>query len=285
MISPTISFIIHIFINSIKAYGPAARLVEYLIPYARMSSKAVQGKNFNSKHLKKGDPLPPYNGVLRLYNMRYCPWAQRTVLILNAKQVPYEVVNINLIEKPEWLVTKSPFTKVPSIEIEENIVVYESAVTADYLEDVYTDRPLLPKDPLKRAQDKLVLEHFSKLTGIFYRVLKCPDTLDDESKADFYGVLEYIQNLLVKRNTNFIYSDDQPGYADYLIWPWFERLPVLIKFSKGALEIPKDKFERLLTYIENMKKDPAVSQYLLDESTHVKFINNYISGSPQYDDL
>lgn len=44
--------------------------------------------------------------------MRFCPYAQRTVLILNAKKVPYEVVNINLTEKPEWLTSKSPFGNV-----------------------------------------------------------------------------------------------------------------------------------------------------------------------------
>lgn len=55
-----------------------------------------------------GDPLPPYNGKLRVYNMRYCPFAQRTILALNAKQIDYEVVNIDLIQKPEWLPRKSP---------------------------------------------------------------------------------------------------------------------------------------------------------------------------------
>lgn len=58
-----------------------------------------------------GDPLPPYNGKLRIYNMRYCPYAQRTVLVLNAKKIDYEVVNIDLVDKPEWLTSKSLFGK------------------------------------------------------------------------------------------------------------------------------------------------------------------------------
>ena len=40
---------------------------------------------------------------LILYNVsRFCPYAQRTILTLLAKQVPFEVVNINLKNKPEW---------------------------------------------------------------------------------------------------------------------------------------------------------------------------------------
>ena len=33
---------------------------------------------------------------------RFCPYAQRTILTLLAKQIPFDVVNINLKSKPEW---------------------------------------------------------------------------------------------------------------------------------------------------------------------------------------
>lgn len=47
--------------------------------------------------------------------MRYCPYAQRTILALNAKQIDYEVVNIDLKEKPEWLTRKSAFGKIEKV--------------------------------------------------------------------------------------------------------------------------------------------------------------------------
>lgn len=43
--------------------------------------------------------------------MRFCPYAQRAILALNAKQVDYEVVNIDLSNKPEWFFSKSGFGK------------------------------------------------------------------------------------------------------------------------------------------------------------------------------
>lgn len=60
-----------------------------------------------------GDPQPPYNGKLRIYNMRFCPYAQRTILALNAKEIDYEIVNVNLMNKPDWIFDKSPFGKKP----------------------------------------------------------------------------------------------------------------------------------------------------------------------------
>ena len=39
--------------------------------------------------------------------VRFCPYAQRTILTLLAKQVPFEVVNINLKNKPEWFLQQT----------------------------------------------------------------------------------------------------------------------------------------------------------------------------------
>lgn len=55
-----------------------------------------------------GDALPDYNGKLRLFAMRFCPYAHRSVLVLNAKNVPYDLVFVNLDSKPDWLYNFSP---------------------------------------------------------------------------------------------------------------------------------------------------------------------------------
>lgn len=45
---------------------------------------------------------------LRLYSMEYCPYAQRARLVLLAKNVPHDIVNINLTNKPEWITEVHP---------------------------------------------------------------------------------------------------------------------------------------------------------------------------------
>lgn len=60
-----------------------------------------------------GDPKPPYNGKLRLYSMRYCPFAHRAALTLLAKQLDFEVINCKIFKpKPEWLNEINPFGKI-----------------------------------------------------------------------------------------------------------------------------------------------------------------------------
>jgi glutathione S-transferase len=40
--------------------------------------------------------------------IRFCPYAQRTVLVLNAKQVNYNIINSALMDKPAWLLELNP---------------------------------------------------------------------------------------------------------------------------------------------------------------------------------
>lgn len=81
-----------------------------------------------------GDELKPSSVPLRLYVMRFCPWCERVLLYLsrkNARQeflyllnerwvhVVYfsvEVVNVDLVDKPTFLLLKHPEGKVPVLE-------------------------------------------------------------------------------------------------------------------------------------------------------------------------
>ncbi|XP_050351610.1 pyrimidodiazepine synthase-like [Nymphalis io] len=282
MIMSTLSFAMHILVSSYKVLAPVGQLLEYVLPYRNMAAKAITGSiNFNTKHLKKGDPLPPYNGKLRIYNMRYCPYAQRTILALNAKQIDYEVVNINLVEKPEWLIRKSALGKVPSIEIKEDVCIYESLITVEYLDEVYPQRPLLPKDPVKKAFDKITVETTGAIQTIFFKAVTAPDTITDETVKAYHRALKFIEDQLKSRDTTFL-GGAEPGYADYMIWPWFERVQGY-KNGDHRIKIDPLKYPLLMQYIDNMLKDPAVSQYLIPNDIMEKFVNGYKLGCPNYE--
>ena len=80
--------------------------------------------------------LPPVNQqAVTLVNMRFCPYAQRTALCLNAKNIQYDVINSQLRNKPSWLWELNPIGKVPVL-IHDGNTIYESLVTCEYVEVV-----------------------------------------------------------------------------------------------------------------------------------------------------
>ncbi|KAJ8937131.1 hypothetical protein NQ318_019393, partial [Aromia moschata] len=74
----------------------------------------------------------------------------------------YDIVNINLSSKPDWLYDKSPYGKVPALELETGDVLYESLIIVDYLDERYHQHQLHAKDPLQKAKDRLLIEQFNR---------------------------------------------------------------------------------------------------------------------------
>lgn len=163
--------------------------------------------------------------------MRFCPFAHRVHLVLNAKQIPYHVTFINLTEKPEWYPTVNPNGKVPALHLvnEPNKpFLVESMIIAEYLDEKYPDVKLYPTDPLIKAETKLWMERFSPIPGTFYRLVYNvnSDEENDSLLSTFYEEVAVWETEYAKRKTDY-FGGSSPGILDYAIWPWFERFGIL----------------------------------------------------------
>ncbi|VTJ92161.1 Hypothetical predicted protein, partial [Marmota monax] len=118
----------------------------------------------SARSLAKGSapPGPVPEGLIRVYSMRFCPFAQRTLLVLKAKGIEHEIININLRNKPEWYFKKNPLGLVPVLENSQGQLISESTITCEYLDEAYPGKKLLPDDPYEKACQKMVFELFSK---------------------------------------------------------------------------------------------------------------------------
>jgi len=219
---------------------------------------------------------------MRLYSMKYCPYAQRTRLILAVKKIPNEVININLKSKPDWYLERNPLGKVPCLEFDGKLV-YESLITADYLDEVYQDSGLMnSEDPFQKSQDRIMIELFNKVTSSFYKVLHQRESDVEESWKQLVDGLQIFEKEIGKRDSAF-FAGKKPGMLDYMIWPWMERLPAFPIFTKGVVKNPCEEFPKLTQWIVKMEKDEAVQESFLPPEVHAKFVESFFSGNPDYD--
>ena len=77
--------------------------------------------------------------------------------------VSCEIVNINLKDKPEWFWLKNPEGTVPVLESDGKLIS-ESAICAEYLDEVYGKCLLISTDPYKKAHQKVLLQRFDKVS-------------------------------------------------------------------------------------------------------------------------
>ncbi len=80
---------------------------------------------------------------LTLISHKLCPYVQRAVIALNEKGVPFERVDIDLANKPDWFLKLSPLGKVPVLVVRSDdgeVALFESNVICEYIEDTQGGR-------------------------------------------------------------------------------------------------------------------------------------------------
>jgi len=98
---------------------------------------------------------------LKLVSHMLCPYVQRAVISSKEKDVPFERIDIDLANKPDWFIALSPLGKTPVLVVDGQ-PVFESAAILEYLEETQPN-PLHPSEPLKRAQHRSWIEFGSAI--------------------------------------------------------------------------------------------------------------------------
>lgn len=233
--------------------------------------------------LTKGSPKPPAAspGTLRLYGMRYCPFVQRVWLVLTAKKLPFEMVNIHLLEKPEWYSEVSATGKVPCMEFDGKFLT-ESLVISDYLDDAYPENRLNPSDPYERARNRILLEQYSPLTSTVMPAYI--GTLEDPGKwwEQYQKHVEFLERELVSRGAVPFFGGNKPGMLDYMAWPWLERLDSYVS-SYSLKPFDSGRMPKLAAWMGRMAEDSVVKAIAFPMALHIQFLDLYRAGKVNYD--
>ena len=94
--------------------------------------------------------------VLTLYSARDCVHCHRVRMTLAAKGVTYDHVLVDLDNPPEDLLDLNPYNSVPTL-VDRDLVLYDTSVICEYLDERYPHPPLMPVDPLSRARLRLAM--------------------------------------------------------------------------------------------------------------------------------
>jgi len=110
---------------------------------------------------------------LRLVSHKLCPYVQRAVISLTEKGVPFERIDVDLANKPDWFRKISPLGKTPVLLVSET-AIFESAVILEYLEETQLN-PMHPADPLTRAEHRAFIEFGSAILNDIWGLYSAPD--------------------------------------------------------------------------------------------------------------
>ncbi len=97
--------------------------------------------------------------MLTLYHLWLDPASRKVRILLGEKSRPFEMRVEKIWERRESFLRLNPAGEVPVLQ-DDDVVLADGWVIAEYLEEVYPDPPLLPKDPVERAETRRLAQWF-----------------------------------------------------------------------------------------------------------------------------
>ena len=163
---------------------------------------------------------------IKIYSSARCPYAQRTRMLMIEKEIPFELTEVDLRNKPDWFLAVSPYGKVPVI-VDDGQTIYESAIINEYLDEKYKSIPMMPEEPVERAKARIWMDYCTNKYLTLSRKLLVDhgnEELQTENKKKMKESLIYIEKECFEKNANGpFWLGNNISLVDLHYAPFFER--------------------------------------------------------------
>ena len=193
--------------------------------------------------------------MMVLYSGTTCPFSQRCRFVLFEKGMDFEIRDIDLYNKPEDIAVMNPYGQVP-ILVERDLVLYESNIINEYIDERFPHPQLMPADPVMRARTRLFLYNFEK--ELFSHVSVLESRVNPDSKAQDQarqGIRDRLSQLAPMLLKNKFMLGDEFSMLDVAV------APLLWRLDHYGIELPKSAAP-LQKYAERIFSRPAYIEAL-----------------------
>ena len=200
--------------------------------------------------------------MIKLYDFKSSPNCQRVKVVLAEKNLPYEIVPVDLTKKEQKnadYLKMNPYGKVPVLT-DDSTVLYESLIINEYLEEKYPATSLLPKEPAKKAKARILTDYGMAHFDRSYQKLRME--LMKEAKEQSQPTIDGAKAELKKLLQRF---EEELGEQQYLLGDFsLVDANLIPRFTRleGFGILPDPSLPRLGKYLERMKARPSVKALL-----------------------
>ncbi|NLD69303.1 MAG: glutathione S-transferase [Limnobacter sp.] len=195
--------------------------------------------------------------MMVLYSGTTCPFSQRCRFVLFEKGMDFEIRDVDLYNKPEDISIMNPYGQVP-ILVERDLILYESNIINEYIDERFPHPQLMPADPVMRARARLFLFNFERELFVHVQQLERRDQPKDAAKL-MEKARQQVRDRLTQLTPIFIKNKfmlgDEFSMLDVAI------APLLWRLDHYGIEMPKSAAP-LLRYAERLFSRPAYIEAL-----------------------
>ncbi len=167
--------------------------------------------------------------MMTLYSGTTDPFSHRCRIVLFEKGMDFEVIDVDLYNKPEDIAVINPYNRVPVL-VDRDLILFESNIINEYIDERFPHPQLMPPDPILRARARQLLHTFEHELFSHVGVLENNEKGADKSRAHLRDHLVQFAPALAKQK--------------YMLGEEFSMLdvaiaPLLWRLEHYGIELPK----------------------------------------------
>ena len=177
--------------------------------------------------------------MMTLYSGITCPFSHRCRFVLFEKGMDFEIKDIDTFNKPEDLAIINPYNQVPVL-VERDLILYESNIINEYLDERFPHPQLMPADPVMRGRGRLVLFRLEKELFVHVATLENPAATNKEQAKAREAIAQGLTMIAPSYTKNKYVLGDDFSMIDVALAPLLWRLTHYdIKLGKSAAPLLK----------------------------------------------
>lgn len=99
--------------------------------------------------------------VMTLYCSPTCAYSHKTRIVLSEKGIAADIDYIDVNQPPEDLLSLNPTGSIPTM-VDRDLVLYDSRIIMEYLDERFPHPPLHPMDPVSRARARMLVHRIDQ---------------------------------------------------------------------------------------------------------------------------
>ncbi|MCG6886170.1 MAG: glutathione S-transferase N-terminal domain-containing protein, partial [Proteobacteria bacterium] len=179
--------------------------------------------------------------------------------VLAEKGINYDLQNVDQDNTPEELKDLNPYNEVPTL-VDRDLVLYESQVIMEYLDERFPHPPLMPVDPVSRAHTRLMLYRIERDWYSLAKQLRDKTKASDKVRKELRDSLVSVTSIFEQKP---YFMSDEFSLLDCAFAPLLWRLPYF------GIELPPTA-KALINYAERMFDRESFKESLTESERELK---------------
>jgi len=166
--------------------------------------------------------------VMTLFSDSTDIYSHRVRIVLAEKGINVEIIYVDPASPPEDLIELNPYASVPTL-VDRDLVLYDSQVIMEYLDERFPHPPLMPVDPVSRGSTRMTLKRIQRDWDPLVDVLERDSGSGDKARRDLQESLIVVTPIFAQKP---FFMSDEFSLMDCAV------APILWRLNKYKIELP-----------------------------------------------